>query len=64
MGAELTEVTDELGGCLRKGERVAPEEPLEGYDANTHHGEVDHAQSIFASEKTRVEETVDGECCC
>lgn len=55
-----TQVSNKSTGILRKGKRISPEKPLEGDDADAHHGQVDHAQGILASQQARVEETTVG----
>ena len=35
---EVVESSDEFAGLVRKCERIAPEEPLEGYDSRSHDG--------------------------
>ena len=37
--SDIRKITNEAARRMRKGERVAPEEPLEGGDAGGHHGE-------------------------
>lgn len=61
LESKVLEVTDERAGTVGKGEGVAPEEPLEGYDGEGHHAKVDHAERILAAEQTRVEETDTGD---
>lgn len=43
---------------MREGERVAPEEPLEGGDAGSHHGEPYQRQRRLSSSEAGVEEPV------
>lgn len=42
--AEVLEVTEELACRVREGQRVAPEEPLEGDDGGGHDGEPDEGE--------------------
>lgn len=50
------EVTDERAGAVGEGERVAPEEPLEGDEGRGHDREPYQRQSRFPSSETGVEE--------
>lgn len=39
--SDVGEIANELSTSVREGQRVAPEEPLEGHDTDGHHGEPD-----------------------
>lgn len=54
--AEVADVIAPRAEC----ERVAPEEPLEAYDANRHHREPDEGKRGLAARETRVEEADTG----
>jgi len=58
--AEVRQVTNVRAGGPRKGQGVAPEEPLEGCDGCGHYGEPDQGQGGFAAGEARVEEAVAG----
>ena len=48
---DMAEVTD-ITVARAERERVAPEEPLEAYDANRHHGKPDEGERGLAARKT------------
>lgn len=50
--AEVGQITHELASSVRKGERVPPEEPLEGCDSRGHHGEPYQGEGGLSSRKT------------
>ena len=54
--SNVVEVADEFPRSVREGERVAPEEPLEGGDAGRHHREPYQRQSRLSTSKSGVEE--------
>ena len=56
----VVKIADELARGMRKGERVAPEEPLERGYTDGHHGEPDQGKGRFPSGESRVEETAEG----
>lgn len=55
----MVEVTD-ITTSVAEGERIAPEEPLESYDTNGHHGKPDEGERRLATRETRVEEADSG----
>lgn len=56
--AKVFEVANEAARRVREGERVAPEEPLEGRDRRRHDGQPDQGQGRFPSCQAGVEEPV------
>jgi hypothetical protein len=56
LEAKLVEVADEAVCRGAKGERVAPEVPLEGDDGGREHAGPDHGQGRLSAGKTRVQE--------
>jgi hypothetical protein len=54
--ADVLKVTDVLAGRVREGQRIAPEEPLEGDDGGGHDGEPDEGEGGLAPCEARVEE--------
>jgi hypothetical protein len=54
---EVAQVADESAARVRKGQGVAPEEPLEADDSYGHHGQPDQRQRRLPPRQTAVEET-------
>ncbi len=54
----VLKIADELAGCMREGEGIAPEEPLEGCDTGSHHGEPYQRKSRLSPRESGVEEAV------
>ena len=54
----MCEVANEAGGAGGgKGERIAPEIPLEGYNGEGVHASPDHGEGGLSTRESRVEET-------
>jgi hypothetical protein len=58
--AKMAEVSVEGTGAVREGERVAPEEPLDGDDRQTEHRNEEQAEGVLPPDQTRVEEAESG----
>lgn len=51
-GGKRTEVSNKLAGSVREGEGISPEKPLEGDNADTHHGYVHHAECVLSAQQS------------
>ena len=56
--ADVLEITDIFASGMRKGEGVAPEEPLKRCHARRHHAEPNQRQGRFPPSQARVEKAV------
>ena len=60
-GEKRTRISNKLAGSVREGEGISQEEPLEGDNADTHHGQVHHAERVLSAQQSRVKETAWGQ---
>lgn len=60
LEAKVLKSTNELVGVVGKGQRVAPEEPLEGNEGRTHNGGPQQRHRVLLTGQSRVQQTDTG----